>query len=102
MKTLPKLVGCFVAVFALCISIPGRLSAQGNGSINGTVTDASGAVVSNAEVTATQSATGISSETTSGSQGNFVFPILAPSNYTITAKAQGFQTFTEKDIPLRA
>ena len=102
MKTFPKLVGGFVAVFALCICIPGRLSAQGFGSINGTVTDASGAVVANAEVTAIQAATGISSKTTSGGQGNFVFPILAPTNYTITAKAPGFQSFTEKDVSLRA
>jgi hypothetical protein len=102
MKAFPKLIGCFVAVFALCICIPGRLSAQGFGSINGTVTDASGAVVAGAEVTAIQSATGISSETTSGSQGNFVFPILAPTNYTITAKAPGFQSYTEKGVSLRA
>ena len=73
MRAFPKLIGCFVAVFALSICIPGRLSAQGFGSINGTVTDASGAVVPGAEVTATQVGTGISSKTTSGSQGNFVF-----------------------------
>ena len=85
MRVFPKLIGCFVAVFALCICIPGRLSAQGLGSINGTVTDASGAVVANAEVTATQVGTGISSKTTSGGQGNFVFPILPPSIYNITA-----------------
>jgi hypothetical protein len=102
MRAFPKLIGCFVAVFALCICIPGRLSAQGFGSINGTVTDASGAVVTGAEVTAIQAATGISSKTTSGSQGDFVFPILAPSNYTITAKAPGFQSFTEKGVSLRA
>jgi hypothetical protein len=102
MKTFPKLIGCFVAVFALCICIPGRLSAQGFGSINGTVTDASGAVVAGAQITAIQSATGISSETTSGSQGNFVFPILAPTSYTITAKAPGFESYTEKGVSLRA
>ncbi len=58
MRAFPRLIGCLVAVFALCICIPGRLSAQGFGSINGTVTDASGAVVTGAEVTATQAATG--------------------------------------------
>jgi hypothetical protein len=102
MKAFPKLIGCLVAVFALCICIPSRLSAQGFGSINGTVTDASGAVVPNAEVTAIQAGTGVSSKTTSGSQGNFVFPILGPSNYTISAKAPGFQSYTEKGVSLRA
>src|ERR1700722_10077467 len=102
MRAFPKLIGCFVAVFALCICIPGRLSAQGFGSINGTVTDASGAVVAGAQITAIQASTGISSQTTSGSAGNFVFPILAPSNYTITAKAAGFESYTEKSVLLRA
>ncbi len=102
MRVLPKLIGCFVAVFALCVCIPGRLSAQGLGSINGTVADASGAVVPGAEVTATQVGTGISSTTTSGSQGNFVFPILPPSVYNITAKRAGFEVYTEKAVELRA
>ncbi len=102
MRAFPKLIGCFVAVFALSVCIPGRLSAQGFGSINGTVTDASGAVVPGAKITAIQASTGISSETTSGSQGNFVFPILAPSNYTISAKAPGFESYTEKSVLLRA
>ena len=102
MKAFHKLIGCLVAVFALCICVPSQLSAQGNGSINGTVTDASGAVVPNAQVTAIQAGTGISSETTSGSQGNFVFPILGPSTYNISAKAPGFESYTEKGVSLRA
>ncbi len=69
MRAFPKLIGCLVAVFALSVCIPSRLSAQGFGSINGTVTDASGAVVPGAKITAIQASTGISSETTSGSQG---------------------------------
>ncbi len=102
MRVFPKLIGCFVAVFALCICIPGRLSAQGLGSINGTVTDASGAVVAGAEVTATQVGTGISSKTTSGAQGNFVFNTLAPSTYNITATRQGFEAFTDNGVSVRA
>jgi hypothetical protein len=102
MKTFPKLIGCFVAVFALCICIPGRLSAQGFGSINGTVTDPSGAVVAGADVTATQVGTGISSATTTSGQGSFVFPILAPSVYSITARRPGFEAYTEKGVSLRA
>ena len=102
MRAIPRLIGCFVAVIALSVCISGRLSAQGFGSINGTVTDASGAVVPDAEVTAIQVGTGISSMTTTGSQGSFVFPILAPSVYNITAKRTGFEAYTEKGVELRA
>jgi hypothetical protein len=102
MKAFPKLIGCFLAVLALCICIPGRLSAQGFGSINGTVTDASGAVIAGADVTATQVGTGVSSTTTTGGQGNFVFNTLSPSVYNITATRAGFEVYTQKGVELRA
>ena len=102
MKAIPRLIGCFVAVLALSVCFSGRLSAQGFGSINGTVTDASGAVVAGAQVTATQAGTGITSTTTTGDQGSFVFPILAPSTYNITATRTGFEAATQKGVSLRA
>jgi len=102
MRAFPKWIGCFVAVFAVSVCIPGRLAAQGFGSINGTVTDATGAVVAGAEVTATQVATGVASTTTTGSQGSFVFPILAPSTYNITATRPGFEAYTQKGVLLQA
>ncbi|MGD0156481.1 MAG: carboxypeptidase regulatory-like domain-containing protein [Terracidiphilus sp.] len=102
MRAYLKLIGSFVVVCAVCVCIPGRLFAQGFGSINGTVTDTSGAVVAGAEVTATQAATGIKSTTTTGSEGNFVFPILAPSVYNVSATRQGFQAYTQNGVQLRA
>ena len=62
MRALLKLLGSLAVVCAVCICAPGGLLAQGFGSINGTVTDATGAVVGGAEVTATQVSTGISPE----------------------------------------
>ncbi len=74
MRALVKLLGSLAVVCAVCICAPGGLLAQGLGSINGTVTDSTGAVVAGAEVTATQAATGISAKTTTSSEGTFVFP----------------------------
>jgi hypothetical protein len=102
MKISLKQSGCLVLALAVCAMIPGRLSAQGFGSINGAVTDSSGAVVAGAEVTATQTATGISSKTTTSNEGTFVFPILAPSIYNITATRAGFQSYAQKGVQLRA
>ena len=59
-------------------------------------------MVAGAEVTATQVGTGISSKTTSGSEGTFVFPILPPSIYNITAKRAGFEAYTQKGVQVRA
>jgi hypothetical protein len=95
------MMGC-LAVCAVCICAPRGLLAQGLGSINGTVTDASGAIVPGAEVTATQAATGISTKTTTGSEGTFVFPILSPAVYNISATRAGFETYRQNGVELRA
>ena len=102
MRALVKLLGSLAVIGAVCICAPCGLRAQGFGSINGTVTDATGAVVGGADVTATQVSTGISQKTRSGGEGNYVFPDLAPSAYNITVSHAGFELYTEKDVQLRA
>jgi hypothetical protein len=62
------------------------------GSIRGTVTDPSGAVVAGANVTATNVATGVATQTVSDRSGLYNFQFLTLGNYTITATASGFNT----------
>lgn len=76
--------------------------AQGLGSIAGTVTDPSGAVVSSASVKATQEATGFSRTTTTDTQGYYLFDALRPADYTLTIQATGFRTFTQTKLTLLA
>ncbi len=102
MRTILKLMGGLAAVCILGIGVPSRLLAQGYGSINGTVTDSTGAVVPGAEVTATQAGTGITVRTTTGEAGTFVIPELSPSAYNVSASHPGFETYTEKGLQLRA
>jgi hypothetical protein len=85
-----------------CICVPGGLLAQGLGSISGTVTDTTGAVVSGAGVTATQVGTGLELKTTSSAGGVYVFPSLAPSVYNVSASSQGFEAYTAKGVQVRA
>ena len=78
------------------------LCAQGYGSINGTVTDPSGASVASATVKATQTRTGRTTVVTSGREGDFVFPVLPPSVYSLSVSATGFQSYAQTDIVLQA
>ncbi len=78
------------------------LFAQGYGTITGTVTDPSGASVASATVKAIQTQTGRETVVTSGSQGDFVFPTLLPSVYSLSVSATGFQSYTQTDIVLQA
>ncbi len=66
------------------------------GSINGTVTDKTGAVVVGAKITATSIDTGLTRSTTSGSSGEYAITNLPPHPYDVTIEAQGFQKYTQR------
>ena len=102
MKTFLNLISGLVVICAVALFVPKGAMAQGYGSISGTVTDATGAVVPGAVVTATQSSTGLMLKTTSSGEGTYIFPSLAPSVYHLSASHDGFQTYAVKDLQLRA
>jgi hypothetical protein len=91
----------FVAVFALLAAMSigsTRLVAQttvSQGSIQGTVTDATGAVIAGAKITITNKATGqVINQTTTGS-GAYNSGGLLPGDYVIRVEANGFRTAEE-------
>ena len=65
-------------------------------SLRGTVTDASGALIPNAQVSITNTANNAASNITSDSSGLFQFPQLAPGTYTVTVTATGFAPTTKQ------
>src|SRR5271168_2079945 len=67
-------------------------STVGTGSIQGTVTDPSGAVVSNARVTITNKATAAAIHLTASSAGTFSSGPIQPADYVLRAEAKGFKT----------
>ncbi|MGD0345604.1 MAG: carboxypeptidase regulatory-like domain-containing protein [Terracidiphilus sp.] len=90
-------------IAALCITLSATsLHAQGYGTISGTVTDPSGAVVTGAGVIATEVQTGNQTRTVSGRDGRFVFPTLLPSGYTLSVTAAGFESYSRTGVVLEA
>jgi Carboxypeptidase regulatory-like domain/TonB dependent receptor len=65
------------------------------GVITGVVHDDSGSVVDKAQVTLENSSTGLVTTTQTEPSGLFVSPPLAPGNYTVEFKAEGFRTTVE-------
>src|SRR5580700_2414168 len=64
----------------------------GNGSIQGSVTDPSGAVVSGAKITITEKSKGVASIRTSDSKGSYTSGSLIPGVYSVRVEAPGFKT----------
>jgi hypothetical protein len=60
------------------------------GSISGTVTDPTGAVIAGVNVTATNTAQGLQTNTKTDSSGFYNFPRLAVSTYDLQVESQGF------------
>jgi hypothetical protein len=62
----------------------------------GTVTDPTGSTVSNAKVTLTNEATGVSYETTTGTSGNYQFEAIQIGTYRVDVEAAGFRRFVAR------
>jgi hypothetical protein len=77
-------------------------SAQFASSIEGTVTDSSGAIVPGASVTIINDATGATQTVTTTSAGYYRFPALPGSTYTIRVSLSGFKTAVQERILLKA
>ncbi len=70
----------------------------GTGSLQGTITDPSGAVVSGASIVATNTGTNASSKQQTSGSGSFAIAALPPGNYTVTVSAPGFQKLSQQHV----
>lgn len=73
-----------------------------NTSLVGNVSDAGGAAISGAQVTALNQGTGETLNTSTTEAGYYEFQFLKAGVYTVTVQKQGFSTATTKDIQLSA
>jgi hypothetical protein len=86
--------------FLLVVSNLLLAQATATGNIVGIVTDATGASLPNATITATNTGTGALRTTTSGSHGEFRFDLLPGGVYNIKGEATGFSSAEVKDVQL--
>src|ERR1700686_5101943 len=98
-----KIVTCLVVfvavVFSPLIVLP--LYAQVAGAtLSGTVTDPSGAIIPNTQISITNVATGVNRKIATDAPGFYTAPILLPGNYEITVSAPGFATEVQTGINL--
>jgi outer membrane receptor protein involved in Fe transport len=89
----------FKVLFIFMLVAAGSLVAQTfRGTILGTVTDASGAMVSGAKVTVKNVATGLERTTQTSADGSYSLPELPIGTYSVTVTQSGFQTSITSNV----
>jgi len=94
MRRVVLLIGLLGVAFAIAF-------AQTGGQITGEVRDPSGALIPNAAVTVTNTATNVARSTQTNTAGLYSFPDLSPGMYDVKAVATGFATVVKTGIELQ-
>src|ERR1700730_11631124 len=87
-------------LFVLLLTCAPASAQNQNATVNGTITDPSGAVVPGAELTLKSLQRGTTAKATSGSDGLYSFPNIEPGTYELSAAAPGFRPLTQTGISL--
>jgi len=85
------------ALLGLLLAMPAFASGP-TGTITGTVTDPSGAVVRNAGITVVNQATNAVRDAETNDDGDFTVALLPPGRYQVTAEAKGFRKSIFSDV----
>jgi len=93
-RFIPVSIG-LVFVLLAAVSLPAQTF---RGTILGTVTDPSGAVISGAKVTVKNTGTGLERSTQTSGDGSYSLPELPIGTYDVTVTQSGFQTFVAKGV----
>lgn len=95
----PRFILWFALVAVICL-VP-AFSQSDRGTLTGTVTDPTGAVVMGAEVVAVNSQSGAVHKTVTTGTGNFTLPSLPAGGYEVSIEASGFKRYVQKGITIQ-
>lgn len=91
----------FVGLLGFLLANQSALAQSSNGQVTGLVTDSSGAAVPDAEVTAVNSATGVSYRGTTNGSGVYVLSQLVPGPYKVSLSKGGFASVERPELTVR-
>lgn len=97
-KKISGLAVC-AAAFMFGVSLPAQTT--GTGTLVGTITDSTAAVVAGAKVTVVNAATAFTSETPTSQEGAYYIPYLTPGTYRITVESPGFKKYVRDAVVIR-
>lgn len=91
------------ATFGLLLSFATAVYAQtGQGTVTGSVSDTSGAIISGVSVVVKNQNTGFVYNAVTTAEGVYRVPYLNVGVYEVTFSAAGFKKLTRRDVPIRS
>ena len=90
---------CIRLLMVLCFSLA-ALHAQVAARLEGSIEDQTAAAVPGAKVSAVNDKTQSRHDTTAGADGRFIFPVIQPGTYTLTAEANGFRKSVVSNVEI--
>src|SRR5258708_4883557 len=94
-------LGWYITLVILFIAASGLISAQSSANLQGTVTDATGAVLPGAAIAVRNVATGEERTVQSDSAGMYLAASLPVGTYNVSVTARGMQNMVAKNLPLQ-
>jgi hypothetical protein len=90
-----------VLLLVVLMSVASASAQETRATLTGRITDATGAVVPSAQITVTQTDTGVETEAVTSKAGEYTVPFLQPGPYQLSVSAPGFRSFVHKGITLQ-
>ncbi|MGH9935308.1 MAG: carboxypeptidase regulatory-like domain-containing protein [Blastocatellia bacterium] len=93
----------FTSLAGMCLLLlaSAAFAQSSTATLNGTVSDETGAVIADAMITVTSAATGQTRTTNSNSAGFYTFPLLKPGAYRLRVERSGFTPAQREDVLLQ-
>jgi outer membrane receptor protein involved in Fe transport len=85
-----------ILAFTLLLACNLAFAQSEQGALSGTITDPSGAAITNAKITVTNTATNLARSVATSPSGQYTVTSLPPGNYSVKVEAQGFATYEAK------
>ncbi|MCX6613295.1 MAG: carboxypeptidase-like regulatory domain-containing protein, partial [Acidobacteria bacterium] len=92
---------CLIVWIAIAGTSLLQAQTAGTGTLVGTVTDSSGALVVGAKVVVVNPANSFTSEAVTNTEGSYYIPYLAPATYRITVEMAGFKKYLREGVAIR-
>jgi hypothetical protein len=100
MNSTTTLVRAILVLTALVSMAAASAAQTATGQITGTVRDATGGVMTGVKVVVTNQQTGLTRETKTGANGDYVIPLLPVGMYLVSAEQSGFKMALHSDVQL--